>query len=142
MDVFGDLNAPYFIRGILNRRGQIDFSFYDWTQGFAFHHVPWDVDLDSELSRDEGLELWESIPRDMRTKVTKKPPPPLHPDYYNKGAVPASISSQAGEPEMTGYPDWYAGVRAPQQDSAPIIQKPAKPKPTVFDPFEWLGLEK
>ncbi|HEU5114209.1 MAG TPA: hypothetical protein VFT82_00405 [Candidatus Paceibacterota bacterium] len=44
MSIFKNFGADFFIRGIFNRTGDINFSIYDFKRGMAFHRAPWKLE--------------------------------------------------------------------------------------------------
>ncbi len=116
MDMFGDIGATYFVRGILNRRGDINFSLYDWRAGIAYHNVEWAVE-EGEPERDWLKEQYRLILEEMKLKVTHQPPPPL----------PAGYQSYYGQ--QPGFQPVAAGKSA------------AMAQPSVWDPWAWLRAE-
>ncbi len=69
MDVFRDRGSEFFLRGIFNRRGEVNLSLFDWRRGYAIHDVPWRLRGPALPSLDELRALWFELRAEMREKV-------------------------------------------------------------------------
>lgn len=69
---FGQGGSDFFLRGIFNRRGEINFSLYDWRRNLVFHNVPWEP-AEGQLSDEEKLQLKTELETEFEQKVTVMP---------------------------------------------------------------------
>ncbi len=63
MDIFASSDHPYFIRGILNKRGRAQFTVYFYETGIVVYDVPWSVESSIDAEQREGIsaELREKV---------------------------------------------------------------------------------
>lgn len=53
MDLFKDNGCDWFIRGIANKKGKIEFAFYDFTKSIIYNDVPWSLHYEIDDGRRE-----------------------------------------------------------------------------------------
>lgn len=65
MDIFGEHEVDWFIRGILNKKERMEFSVFMYNLGIVVKDVPWRIyyDIDTE-------DLREEIKKEIDEKVT------------------------------------------------------------------------
>lgn len=66
MKVFAESCNDYFIRGILNKNGVMEFTLYLYEAGIEIHDVEWDI---YEPTSDERRAHWKA---EIAKKVTKR----------------------------------------------------------------------
>lgn len=86
MKLFEGFGADFFLRGIFNRRGEINFSLYDYQRGLAFHHTPWKVGGE-KVSHKTYEMIRTELREGMRKKVVYLPPPPPPPVYIARAGL-------------------------------------------------------
>ncbi|QQS22661.1 hypothetical protein IPM19_03450 [bacterium] len=70
---FAQGGEDFFIRGIFNRQGDMNFSVYDWEKGIAFHRIPWLIQAaPADMPADTYDRLKEFILQEMKTKVVHR----------------------------------------------------------------------
>lgn len=76
MELFAQSGHPWFIRGILNKRGRMQFTLYFYERGLRVCDVPLALHdpIDDEIRR--------AVMAEMSTKVRVPPPPPLSPSRH------------------------------------------------------------
>lgn len=86
MKVFRDNGSDFFIRAILNRRGDVNFSVYDWKEGMAYHKLPWEEDGPPLPAQDMCRQIAKDLRAEMRRRITyvRTYFPTLHSPYLNK----------------------------------------------------------
>ncbi len=72
MHKFHSFGCNFFLRGIFNRRGEVNFSLYDWERGIAVHRMPWTM-ADLPLpNKDELREIRTALRAEMKSRVKVK----------------------------------------------------------------------
>jgi hypothetical protein len=66
MDTFASSGHDFFIRGIFNKKGEVNLSIYHYGRGVIFHHVEW------QIYTEETDELRDQIELEVKSKVKKK----------------------------------------------------------------------
>jgi len=56
VEQFRENGCPWFIRGILNKKGRIEFTLFLWEAGIVIRDVPWSVYHAVDESMRDGLE--------------------------------------------------------------------------------------
>ena len=69
MDVFREQECEYFVRGILNKKGRMEYSLYLYHQGISIEDVPW------RLIDPIDSTLLDEISTEIKDKVTLLPKP-------------------------------------------------------------------
>lgn len=95
MQHFHQNDCPWFVRGILNKLGRMQFDIFLWNAGVKVTDVPWAIyDEFVDQSRRADIEA------DFNAKVTERPymvyrgqtaakPWAVQPQYLDTGGVPA-----------------------------------------------------
>ncbi|MFA7193480.1 MAG: hypothetical protein WC087_01000 [Candidatus Paceibacterota bacterium] len=82
MKIFQSFGTDFFLRGILNRQGDINFGIYDWEKGFAFHSVPWKWTEEDIDDWDKLDEIRNDLREEMKRKVTALRFAPYSPPFF------------------------------------------------------------
>ena len=88
MDTFASSGHDFFIRGIFNKKGEVNFSIYDYAREVIFHHVDW------QLYTEENDELRDEIEAEIKEKVSKISYATRH--NYPHGSIPYSRNYPQG----------------------------------------------
>jgi hypothetical protein len=113
MEVFSDCGHDFFIRGIFNKKGEVNWSVYHYSRGVIFHHLEW------QLYTEESDELRDQIEDEIREKVKKKTyPRPMYTGHQSHGRnIPVSSRyPQAGAYNPSNPESWSM----PAQDKWPF----------------------
>lgn len=72
MNVFGESGMDWFVRVIANKSGDMEFTLYDYKQGYTATNIAWDMLFPNEVQIKEQIEL------EIKEKVT-----PIKYNYLN-----------------------------------------------------------
>jgi hypothetical protein len=104
MDTFSTSGHDFFIRGIFNKKGEVNLSVYHYGRGIIFHHVEW------QIYTEETDELREEIEAEVKQKVKKKTYSyssaqyPRYQGNYPRSSYPPYGGKQDRLPLSTRYP--------------------------------------
>jgi hypothetical protein len=80
MDTFESSGHDFFIRGIYNKKGEVNLCVYDYARGVIINHPPW------AIYHEEEESLRDEIEQEVKEKVTRMSSMYGKP-YYNRGKV-------------------------------------------------------
>mgnify|MGYP001580031306 CR=1 FL=1 len=93
MDEFRENGCPWFIRGILNKLGRMEFTIFLWEAGVKIVDVPWAIYEHVDESIRAGIEA------EFKAKVTRA--------VYKY--MPPAVAANMHQPWFAGAPGYYQG---------------------------------
>lgn len=70
MSLFQKNGKDFFLRSIINRRGEMRFDIYDWANGLIYNQAPWEEKGDAFPPDHEIAEIEQELRAEMLEKVT------------------------------------------------------------------------
>jgi hypothetical protein len=102
MSQFRENGCDWFIRGILNKLGRMEFTVFLWDSGVKIVDAPWSIYTEVDDSARETIkrEFAEKVRVKVYTPVTHRSMPP---HLHNAGSSFGASSTMGSDSDLTDY---------------------------------------